>query len=137
MALRLFKPSACSLYSMLKIILFLLAATLAVSLLLLLKVRRFSEQKGQLQLLADDARFVTGVVVKKNRRALGKQRLYQLQYAFKATNGRRYRSEIAVAPYIWHCYHPGAAIDVAFISDDPRINSPKYLVSEIRKMMYA
>ena len=122
---------------MLKIIFVLLAALVAVLVVLLLQVSRFSQRKGQLQRLADNGQFAAGVVIKKSRNSLRKQRLYQLHYAFRASNGRRYRSAIAVAPYIWNCYDPGAAIDVAYLAEVPRINSPKYLVSEIRKMMYA
>ena len=122
---------------MLKIIFFLLIASIAGLIILLSLIRRFSRRKVQLQLLADSGLFTTGVVIKKSRGSLGSQRLYQLHYAFKANDGRRYRNVIAVAPYIWRCYDAGAAIDIAFIPDDPRINSPKYLVNEIRKMMYA
>lgn len=118
-------------------LIFLLLAIVLVALVTVLAlIRRFSRRQVQLQLLADSGLFTTGVVIKKNRSS-GKQRIYRLHYAFKANNGRRYRSAIAVAPYIWNCYDPGAAIDVAFMPDDPRINSPKYLVNEIRKMMYA
>ncbi|MEL7502644.1 MAG: DUF3592 domain-containing protein [Cyanobacteria bacterium J06554_6] len=121
---------------MLKIIFLLLVCTIIALTLLLLGIKRFSRKKRQLELLAQQGRFTTGVVFRTSCRTLGKQRQYQLHYAFRATNGRRYRSVIAVAPYIWHCYEAGSPIEIAFMAQNPDINSAKYLVSEIRKMMY-
>jgi hypothetical protein len=96
---------------------------------------QFTQHKNQIQRLARLGVETTGVITKKSSRPLGHITQRYLHYTFAGPDGKTYRQSMQVSPYIWRCYDAGTPIEVVYLAKSPMINTPAYLVGEIRKMM--